>query len=708
MLKKARQLFICLLSITMLIIFSPSKAYASLVIGGDDFEIIGEDMIKENTSESDKPYFSLVEVMEKLGGIKSDNKKNNTFQYVISDKKEKDIITFDKNTSNISVNGILLKDKYYEKDNKIYAPFSIFDEMNTSSIVESGLMDTLIVSPSNPKYNDVTVYNLGKDKYLLSDNIYSILNEEDTSKYMIYNNTGSITVPEGKKLPLVIFLHGSYQGTGLSTYFDIGFSDNMKALAKEGFVSLGLNLTPVYSLESLDSNRNSLYNEQKDLFSKILKKHIQSLKDAVNKGNNIYGFDMKDKVDFNNVILVGHSRGGQNLFLGDKILKEMGLNIKGNISIAPANYWPAFDKYPDIPTGIILPQLDGDVVTLDGRQIFDTIRLQERKNDLQLIYLYSANHNNFNSVNFNEDNSFIDEEGNILKEPMSGEDQRDFTSKYIVDFAKSSIKKGNLSSISPSEDGILYNQKVLMSLVKGGSKSLFDSTSNSDFGIISGNFKKIIASKDKEKNTAGDIRLPGVSDYYPLVSLEFKNKNDKVSFKLKNNNDFTKFDTLSFEIMQDSTAPINKGKNQILDITLIDKSGASHTISTKPNSYALEYQPGKMASILLGYEEAETMYSNITPLSTLMIPLDEFNDKIDISNISTVEISPSKSTKQGKFMLQSIHLSSINKDDNPNKDNNSDVKVESSNSMVKYMLICAITSFILFIFYKKIIKYKRN
>ena len=63
--------------------------------------------------------------MEKLGGIKSDNKKNNTFQYVISDKKEKDIITFDKNTSNISVNGILLKDKYYEKDNKIYAPFSI-------------------------------------------------------------------------------------------------------------------------------------------------------------------------------------------------------------------------------------------------------------------------------------------------------------------------------------------------------------------------------------------------------------------------------------------------------------------------------------------------------------------------------------------------------------------------------------------------------
>ncbi|MEW9077003.1 hypothetical protein [Terrisporobacter glycolicus] len=700
MLKKARKLSICLLCITMLLVFLPSSTYASLIIGGDDFEIIGEDMLQENPTGSDKPYFSLNEVMEKLGGVKSDNKKDNTFQYEISNEKDKDIITFNKKNSQISINGKVQNDKYYEKDNKIYAPYNIFKKMKTSPAVESGLMDKLIVDPSKPKYNDVSVYNLGKDKYLFPHNIYNILDEGSTSKYMTYDNNGSITVPEGNKLPLVIFLHGSYQGTGLSTYFDVGFSDNMKALAKEGFVSLGLNLTPVYSLDASGSNKNSRDKAQKDLFNKILKTHIESLKNAVNKDDdNIYGFDMKNKIDFNNVILVGHSRGGQNIFLGNEILKEMGLNVKGNISIAPANYWPAFDSYPDVPTGIILPQLDGDVVTLDGRQIFDTMALQKRKNDLQLIYLYSANHNNFNSTIFEEDNSFVDAKGNILKEPMSGKVQRDFASKYIVDFSKSTIEKGNLSALSPSEDGTLYKQNVLMSFIKGESKPLFNATSDSDFKMLLGNFKKVIASKDKEKNTAGNVRLPGVSDNYPLVSLTFKNTKDKVSFKLPNNNDFTKFDTLCLEIMQDSTDPINEGKDKMLDITLTDKNGSSYTISTGANTNSLQHQPGKMTSIYLGDEEAQTMYSNITPLSTLMIPLSEFDGKVDISNISKVDISPSKSTEQGSFLLQSMYLSYIN---NPN---NSEVTTGHSKSIISYILIFALASFIAFVFSKKLIKH---
>lgn len=700
MLKKARKLSICLLCITMLLVFLPSSTYASLIIGGDDFEIIDEDMLQENPTGSDKPYFLLNEVMEKLGGIKSDNKKENTFQYEISNEKDKDIITFNKKNSQISINGKVQNDKYYEKDNKIYAPYNIFKKMKTSPAVESGLMDKLIVDPSKPKYNDVSVYNLGKDKYLFPHNIYNILDEGSTSKYMTYDNNGSITVPEGNKLPLVIFLHGSYQGIGLSTYFDVGFADNMKALAKEGFVSLGLNLTPVYSLDSSNSNDNSRYKAQKDLFNKILKTHIESLKDAVNNGNdNIYGFDMKNKIDFNNVILVGHSRGGQNIFSGNEILKEMGLNVKGNISIAPANYWPAFDSYPDVPTGIILPQLDGDVVTLDGRQIFDTMALQKRKSDLQLIYLYSANHNNFNSTIFEEDNSFVDAKGNIIKEPMSGKVQRDFASKYIVAFSKSTIEKGNLSLISPSENGTLYKQNVLMSFVKGGSKPLFNATSNSDFKMLLGNFKKVIASKDKEKNTAGNVRLPGVSNNYPLVSLTFKNTKDKVSFKLPNNNDFTKFDTLCLEIMQNSTDPINEGKDKMLDITLTDKNGSSYTISTEPNTNSLQHQPGKMTSISLRDEEAQTMYSNITPLSTLMIPLNKFDGKVDISKISKVDISPSKSTEQGSFLLQSMYLSYIN---NPN---NSEVTTGHSKSIISYILIFALASFIAFVFSKKLIKH---
>lgn len=94
------------------------------------------------------------------------------------------------------------------------------------------------------------------------------------------------------------------------------------------------------------------------------------------------------------------------------------------------------------------------------------------------------------------------------------------------------------------------------------------------------------------------------------------------------------------------------------------------------------------------------MYSNITPLSTLMIPLSEFNNKVDLSKISAVEISPSKSTGQGSFMLQSMYLSSIN--------NDSKTKSLNLNSVIIYVLAFAISFTILFILTKKIINHKTN
>ncbi|WP_057535462.1 hypothetical protein [Paraclostridium sordellii] len=138
----------------------------------------------------------------------------------------------------------------------------------------------------------------------------------------------------------------------------------------------------------------------------------------------------------------------------------------------------------------------------------------------------------------------------------------------------------------------------------------------------------------------------------------------------------------------------------MLDITLTNKNGTFHTISTPKDTYSLQYQPGKMTSIALRDEYAKTMYSNITPLSTLMIPLSEFNNKVDLSKISTVEISPSKSTGQGSFILQNMYLSYIN--------NNSKAKSLNLNSIIIYVLAFTVSLIILFILIRKIIKHKTN
>ena len=153
--------------------------------------------------------------------------------------------------------------------------------------------------------------------------------------------------------------------------------------------------------------------------------------------------------------------------------------------------------------------------------------------------------------------------------------------------------------------------------------------------------------------------------------------------------------------MQDSTDSINKNKNQMLDITLTDKSGKSHTISTQKNNYSLQYRDGKMANIALRDQDIKKMYSNHTPLSTLMISLNEFNNKIDCSNVESIKISPSKSDKEGSFMLQSVYLSSIDKNKTIDKE-------KSSKSLqykdVMYILIFSIIAFGGYIIYKKKIK----
>ncbi|WP_196334128.1 hypothetical protein, partial [Paraclostridium sordellii] len=64
------------------------------------------------------------------------------------------------------------------------------------------------------------------------------------------------------------------------------------------------------------------------------------------------------------------------------------------------------------------------------------------------------------------------------------------------------------------------------------------------------------------------------------------------------------------------------------------------------------------------------------------------------------EISPSKSTGQGSFILQSMYLSSIN--------NNSQAKGLNLNSIIIYVLAFAVSFTILFILTKKIIKHKTN
>ena len=102
-----------------------------------------------------------------------------------------------------------------------------------------------------------------------------------------------------------------------------------------------------------------------------------------------------DPVDFRNIGLMGHSRGGEAVLLVKGLLGpfEQELGVRSVLSLAPTNAG-ATDGVPagfDFMT--IVPAGDGDVVRNDGIAYYDSAKPLRFKSQL---YIHGANHNYFN------------------------------------------------------------------------------------------------------------------------------------------------------------------------------------------------------------------------------------------------------------------------------------------------------------------------
>ncbi len=139
----------------------------------------------------------------------------------------------------------------------------------------------------------------------------------------------------------------------------------------------------------------------------------------------VLSVNLTGKVDFTNVGLMGHSRGGEgiraayNLYRDPNIdsrgtfiawsNKIPGMNIKGIFEIGPTDYF-----VPTSPMGggarylnadgtawnILLPMCDGDVFTLGGVRVFDrSLRLNSESPATQksTYTVWGANHNFYNT-----------------------------------------------------------------------------------------------------------------------------------------------------------------------------------------------------------------------------------------------------------------------------------------------------------------------
>ena len=263
---------------------------------------------------------------------------------------------------------------------------------------------------------------------------------------------GRVWYPEGSgPFPLVLLVHGNHD---MKDYSDPGYAYLGELLASRGFIFV-----------SVDMNfLNGGIRNENDARGWMLLRHLEAWK----KFNETEGNPFRGRVDMRNLALIGHSRGGEAVghaaafnrltrYPDDaKVKLDFGFDIKALIAIAPVDgqYRPANQFVPveNVNYLVFHGSHDGDVSTYQGLRQYQRVRFTDGRPWFKsAVYVYRANHGQWNTVWGNLDNGPRSPRNLDLRGLLDGEDQREFGKLYISAFLEATLK-GNRSYLPMFRD----------------------------------------------------------------------------------------------------------------------------------------------------------------------------------------------------------------------------------------------------------------
>jgi len=167
----------------------------------------------------------------------------------------------------------------------------------------------------------------------------------------------------------------------------LGYTYVQRLLASQGYVTVSISADAINALDFRDFDGGAAAR------ATLVRDHLRAWAGFVGDGS--------QRADLSNVVLVGHSRGGEGVNRASLDLPtDEGYHVTGQILIGPTDF--AFQAAPATPTVTLLPYCDGDVADLQGQNFTDDGRdiTHDPTTDLAFhssVMVMGADHNFFNS-----------------------------------------------------------------------------------------------------------------------------------------------------------------------------------------------------------------------------------------------------------------------------------------------------------------------